>query len=387
MLLPINHFTKKLKHLTIQHLTFILLTSPFYTKAQCLDIDTTKINKTLLSLHKKNDFSGTVIIKQKDKILYQNHFGYSDIKHKTPFYYNTKFQIASLSKQFTSFGILILEQENLLTTNDFVSKYIPDFPFPTIQIKHLMSHTSGLPNFIKTMWKDLDTTKVNGNTSMLSMLKSNKYPLQWEPGTKFEYSDIGYCLLAIIIENVSGVDFKTFMKQKLFTPSGMHNTSAEFATDTRLLNYKELAKGYELNKTSNQLLIANQLPSNNYVYWLGGFYGDGSVISTAQDLLKWDKVLYLNTIISEKSLKKAMTPFTLNNGQFSKAWGTNYGLGWFLYKSPTFGIIQTHSGEQPGYRSRLVRAPEKQLTIVILSNISSPNFNQINILKILEEQL
>ncbi|CAL2095959.1 Class A beta-lactamase-related serine hydrolase [Tenacibaculum sp. 190524A02b] len=387
MLRPIHSFQKKLKHLTIQYLTFILLTSSFYTKAQYLDIDTTKINKTLLSLHKKNDFSGTVIIKQKDKILYQNHFGYSDIKNKTSFNYNTKFQIASLSKQFTSFGILILEQENLLTTNDFVSKHIPDFPFPTIQIKHLMSHTSGLPNFVKTMWKDLDTTKVNGNAIMLSMLKSNKYPLQWEPGTKFEYSDIGYCLLAIIIENVSGVDFKTFMKQKLFTPSGMYNTNAEFVTDTRSLNYKELAKGYELNKTSNQLLIANQLPSNNYVYWLGGFYGDGSVISTAKDLLKWDKALYQNTVISKKSLQKAMTPFTLNNGLLSKAWGTNYGLGWFLYKSPVFGIIQTHSGEQPGYRSRLVRAPEKQLTIVILSNISNPNFNQINILKILEEQL
>lgn len=363
---------------------FILIS--FHTYCQEFKIDTTQLSQYLNRNHTNNQFDGIALIAYKDSIIYSKTIGYSNNKMKSQFDYSTKFQIASLSKQFTSFGILILEQENKLKTEDYVYHYLPKFPFKKIKIKHLMSHTSGLPSFVDSMWQDLDTTIVNGNKEMLLMLESKKYPLQWSPGSKWEYSDIGYCTLASLIEKVSGRNFKEFMNQSIFKPSGMTNTSAEFSTDYRAIKDLDLAMGYVYDSISKKKIVAYDSPQNNFIYWLGGFYGDGSVVSTIEDLLKWDKALYEGKIIHPESLKKAMTPTKLNNENLADAWGTFYGFGWFLYDSEKFGRVQTHSGGHPGYSSKLTRCPDKNLTIIILSNLSLPEFWKFNILKELEKQ-
>ena len=358
----------------------------FQTYSQEFKIDTTQLNQYLNRKHNNNKFDGIALIAYKDSIIYKKKIGYANNKLKIEFKNTTKFQIASLSKQFTASGILILEQDNKLKTEDFVYQYLPKFPFKEIKIKHLMSHTSGLPNFVGSMWKDLDTTKVNGNKEMLLMLQSNKYPLQWSPGSKWEYSDIGYCTLASLIEKVSGKNFKEFMDDRIFKPAGMTNTSAELSTDYRTIKTHDLAMGYIYDSISNKKVIAYEAPKNSFIYWLGGFYGDGSVVSTIEDLLKWNKALNDKKIISKKSLKKAMTPTKLNNGNLVNAWGTFYGFGWFLYNSENFGNVETHSGGHPGYSSRLTRLPNKNLTIIILSNMSIPKFWDFKILKEIEKQ-
>lgn len=358
----------------------------FQTNGQEFKIDTTQLSQYLSNKHINNQFDGIALVAHKDSIIYSKSLGYANHELKRQFDHATKFQIASLSKQFTAFGILILEQDNKLTTEDYVYQHLPNFPFKDIKIQHLLAHTSGLPNFVDAMWKDLDTTKVNGNKEMLLMLESDNYPLQWIPGSQWEYSDIGYCTLANIIEHVSGTDFKTFMEERIFKPAGMRNTSAEFYTDYRTINDLDIAMGYVYDSISDKKIIAYEAPKNNFIYWLGGFYGDGSVVSTIEDLLKWDKALNKGHIIRPESLNKAMTPTKLNNGSLADAWGTSYGLGWFLYESKHFGKIQTHSGGHPGYSSRLTRSPDKNLTIILLSNLSIPEFWEFNILKELEKQ-
>lgn len=358
----------------------------FHTYGQNFKIDTAQLSQYLDKYHEQNQFDGIALVAYKDSILFSKTYGYANNELKMPFNLATKFQIASLSKQFTAFGVLILEQENKLKTEDYVYHYLPKFPFKEIKIKHLMNHTSGLPNFVGTMWKDLDTTIVNGNKEMLLMLESNKYPLQWPPGSRWEYSDIGYCTLASVIEKASGMNFKEFMNESIFKPAEMTNTSAEFSTDYRAINDPELAIGYIYDSTNNKRLIAYESPSNSFIYWLGGFYGDGSIVSTVADLLKWDKALYQGNIIHPESLKKAMTPTTLNDGKLADAWGTSYGLGWFLYNSENFGSVQSHSGGHPGYSSRMTRCPDKDLSIILLSNLSIPEFWNLNILKELEKQ-
>jgi CubicO group peptidase (beta-lactamase class C family) len=367
-------------------LVCILTLISFQTYCQEFKIDTLKLSEHLNKNHDNNRFDGIALIAYKDSIIYSKSIGYSNNELKTKFNYTTKFQIASLSKQFTSFGILILEQENKLKTEDYVYQHLPKFPFKEIKIKHLMSHTSGLPNFVNSMWKDLDTTIVNGNKEMLLMLESNKYPTQWSPGAKWEYSDIAYCTLASLIEKVSELNFKDFMSERIFKPAGMTNTSAEFSTDYRTIKKLDLAMGYIYDSISKKKIIAYESPSNSFLYWLGGFYGDGSVVSTAEDLLKWNKALNEGKIIHPKSLKKAMTPTKLNDGSLADAWGTSYGFGWFLYNSKNFGKVQAHSGGHPGYSSRLTRCPEKNLSIILLSNLSIPEFWKLNILKELEKQ-
>ncbi|WP_093672276.1 serine hydrolase domain-containing protein [Tenacibaculum sp. MAR_2009_124] len=355
--------------------------------AQEIKINTKKITHYLQTFRNNNRFNGEVLIAHKNKVIYRKSFGYANNESKRIFNKNTKFQLASLSKQFTSSGILILEQEKKLSIHNYVSDYLPNFPYKNITIQHLMSHTSGLPNFVNSMWKDLDTTKVNGNKEMFEMFASKKYALQWKPGEKWEYCDIGYCTLASLIEKVSGKSYKNFMKEKIFDPANMSNTSAEHATDYRAVKTPELAMGYVYDTKTNNNRIAYETPENSFVYWLGGFYGDGSVISTLDDLLKWDKSLYENNIISKKSLKKATTPAKLNDGKLADAWGSHYGLGWTLFTSKKFGEVQSHSGQQPGYNTRLTRCPEKELTIIIAANMSIPKFWEIDLLKELEKQL
>lgn len=358
----------------------------FQSFGQEFKMDTTKLNQYLNTYHDKHQFDGIALVARRDSILYCKTMGYANNELKTPFNVSTKFQIASLSKQFTAFGILILEQENKLQTEDYVYQYLPEFPFKEIKIKHLMNHTSGLPNFVGAMWKDLDTTIVNGNKEMLLMLESNKYPLQWPPGSQWEYSDIGYCTLANVIEITSGMNFKEFMEDRIFKPAGMTNTSAEFSTDYRTINDSDVALGYVYDATNNIKKIAYELPEHSFIYWLGGFYGDGSVVSTTEDLLKWDKALHEGDIVHLESLKKAMTPTKLSDGNLADAWGTRYGFGWFLYNSENFGSVQTHSGGHPGYSSRMTRCPDTELTIILLSNLSIPDFWNLNILKELEKQ-
>ncbi|WP_325449737.1 serine hydrolase domain-containing protein [Gelidibacter sp.] len=349
-------------------------------------MDKMQLGQYLHTYHDKHQFDGIALIAYKDSIVYGKTNGYANNELGTPFKLSIKFQIASLSKQFTAFGILILEQENKLKTEDYVYQYLPKFPFKEIQIKHLMNHTSGLPNFVDAMWKDLDTTRINGNREMLLMLESKKYPLQWSPGSRWEYSDIGSCTLANVIEKASGMNFKEFMEERLSKSAGMTNTSAEFFTDYRTIDNSDLAMGYVYDATNNIKKIAYQSPENSFIYWLGGFYGDGSVVSTAEDLLKWDKALYEGEIVHPESLKKAITPTKLNDGKLADAWGTGYGFGWFLYHSENFGTVQTHSGGHPGYSSRMTRCPDTEITIILLSNLSIPEFWNFNILKELEKQ-
>lgn len=363
---------------------FILIVLQTYS--QDVKIDTTQLNKYLNTKHNNNQFDGIALIAYKDSIIYNKKIGYANNELKIEFKNTTRFQIASLSKQFTAAGILLLEQENKLKIEDFVYQYLPKFPFKEIKIKHLMAHTSGLPSFVGSMWQNLDTTKVNGNKEMLLMLQSKKYPLQWPPGSKWEYSDIGYCTLASLIEKVSGKNYKEFMNERIFKPAGMRNTTAELSTDYRTIKDANLAMGYVYDSITNKKIIAYDSPKNSFIYWLGGFYGDGSVVSTIEDLLKWDKALYEGKIIQAESLKKVMTPTKLNNGNLVDAWGTFYGLGWFLYESENFGRIQTHSGGHPGYSSRLTRIPDKKLTIILLSNLSIPEFWNFNILREMEKR-
>lgn len=344
------------------------------------NVNTKLIDSLLSRASYQKVFNGNILISKNGKIIFEKSYGLQNIESNTKHSKKSQFQIASISKQFTAFGILLLQQEDKLNINDSVAHYLPNFPYKEITLRHLLTHTSGLPNFTQTIWKDLDTLKINGNDEMLDLLYSNKYPLQWKPGDKWEYSDIGYCTLASIIEIVSKQSFEVFMKKNLFQPAGLTNSIAEAFTDARLLKHKNLSVGYISDTSTHSIDIAYDLTKYNFIGWLGGFYGDGSIVSTARDLAKWSHFLDSGDLITKNSLSLATTPAVLNNGELAYAWDANYGLGWHLYNSD-WGPIQTHSGGHPGYTSVLVRCPKEKLTIVLLSNFSIEKVWELNLLE------
>ncbi len=319
-------------------------------------------------------FNGTVAVLENNKIIYNKKFGKANYEKNIALTDTSRFQIASISKQFTSSAVLILEQQGKLNINDYVCQYLPDFPYKKVKINHLMNHTSGMPNFQKTMISDLDKNKINGNSEMLHLLKTGNYKQQWTEAEKWEYSDIAFCTLATLIEKVSGRDFKTFMAQNIFIPAKMYHTTAEFYTDARLVRLNNLCEGYEFDNKSKRYVIAYNQPKNNYVRMLGGFYGDGSVYSTAKDMLKWFQALMKGDILTQEGKKKLFQPTRLNNGKLAVDYGYNYGLGWYIGENKKLGKFYFHAGGQAGFCSKFIICPNKNIAIIMLSNLNDIDF-------------
>ena len=169
------------------------------------------IRYILDSTYSSSPFFGNILIIKNSKILFEKSYGYADAVNKIPLTKENSFQVASISKQFTAYGIMILKSKNLLNYDSSVCKYIPTFPYKNITVRHLLTHTSELQNFWDNIRPNLDTTKSNGNKDVLNYLIQHQLPLEFEAGTTFQYADIGYDFLASIIENISGLTYKEFM--------------------------------------------------------------------------------------------------------------------------------------------------------------------------------
>jgi CubicO group peptidase (beta-lactamase class C family) len=226
------------------------------------------------------------------------------------------------------------------------------------------------------MDKYWDKSKVAGNPDCIEYLNKYAPPKHFEPGEKYEYSNTGYMLLASIAEKASGKDFIDMCRKWIFSKLKMKST------DIRTLEEKKATKNFAIGhiyvEERNKWIRADSFPSSNYTIWLGNRKGPGRISSTAADLLKWDKALYTNKLVKQSTLQDAFTPMKLNDGSFS-----NYGFGWELRNDPPFGKIVQHNGDNPGYKTQIIRYIDKKKTIILLNNNAYSNFTLL--LKQLEE--
>jgi CubicO group peptidase (beta-lactamase class C family) len=317
----------------------------------------------------QKDFSGVVLIADNGKPVYQKAFGYCEFENKIPLQTTDIFELASVSKQFTAVIIMMLKEKGLLNYDDSVSKYL-EIPYKGITIRNLLTHTSGLPDYQEIMDKYWDKTKVAGNPDCIDYLNKYAPPKHFEPGEKYEYSNTGYMLLASIAEKASGKDFIELCRNWIFRKLKMKST------DIRTLEEKKATKNFAIGhiyvEERNKWARADSFPSSNYTIWLGNRKGPGRISSTAADLLKWDNALYTEKLIRQSTLQDAFTPMKLNDGTIS-----NYGFGWELRNDPTFGKIVQHNGDNPGYKTQIVRYIDKKKTIILLNNNAHRDFNSI----------
>jgi CubicO group peptidase (beta-lactamase class C family) len=196
--------------------------------------------------------------------------------------------------------------------------------------------------------------------------------LRCELGEKWEYADINYDILATIIERVSGKNYEKFMRKHVFRPAGMRHTEGLLVTDIRRIKAKNLARGY-LRDSIKGVHLAHE--ARNFVFYLGDFYGDGSVISTVEDLKKWDDAL--RRYMQEDSLHfgEAYRPIIRKDGSvLEMRKGVSYGFGWGLRDEPPMGKIYSHSGGHPGFSTYYFRYPDKKMTLVVCMNVESRVF-------------
>lgn len=289
-------------------------------------------------------FSGTVLVARDGEIILNRGYGLANRKASLPNTRDTVFAIGSLTKQFTAAAILRLEEQGKLSTQDLLSKYLGDFPADKagITLHHLLTHTSGLISDGANARLPLEDRE-----QYIEAVKKTK--LRSRPGEKFNYSNVGYNLLAAIIEKVATLSFEDYLQQRLFKPAGMKNTG--FISRGRW-NQDILGTGYEPAAIgSGSFSPAEIRPSK----W--DDRGAGGVLSTTTDLYKWYLALQSERILSAASKKKLYTPFL-----------SDYAYGWEIKRSKQGALVVQHGGDVPGFQSWFARYPEEKLVIIMLIN-------------------
>lgn len=345
------------KHLLILFLGTLIFTSCKNSKQTASPSLETKLDKVFASVP---EFSGVLLVAENGKPVYHKAFGYKSFLTKEPIETSTIFELASVSKQFTAMTIMQMKEAGKLSFDDPIDRYIPGLPYNGITIRHLLTHTSGLPDYQQVMDEHWDKSKVAGNTENIAYLIQYHPEKHFEPGAKYEYSNTGFMLLASITEKVSGEDFIEFCRKRFFIPAKM--TSTDIRTIDQKKNLKNLALGHIYVKDKQRYVLADSFPQFNYAIWLGNRKGPGRVSSTSADLLKWDRILYSNTLVKAETLKEAFTPARLNNGSIS-----NYGFGWKI-KDTKKGKVVWHDGDNPGYATEFIRYIDADKTIILLCN-------------------
>ncbi|WP_286779420.1 MULTISPECIES: serine hydrolase domain-containing protein [Sphingobacterium] len=291
-----------------------------------------------------NNFSGTVLVTKNGAILIKKAYGLADYEWRIKNTIDTKFQLASVTKQFTAAAILQLVDSGRLSLNDKLSKFFPDYPkADSISIHMLLSHTSGLA----MGFKEIALSSISSDSAYTAI---KKIPFECSPGTKSAYSNIGYYLLAKIIEKVSGEHYASFLKKNIFDKAGMSNTGV--SNNDSIVTKK--AKVYYHN--------AEGFIHNPHINWEINLGHDG-IYSTVEDLAIWDKTLYGTTILSAAMKEKMFTPYSAENWGYGFIINPFYNHGHYLI---------AHDGGFFGTMTSFNRFTEDKLFVNVLSNNGSP---------------
>lgn len=297
---------------------------------------------------------GAVMVLRQDSVLYTNAFGMSNVEDGTPNTLTTNFRLASVTKQFTAMAVMILAERGKLSLDQTLSDFFPDFaPIGhKITLKHLLTHTSGLVDYEDAMPES--TTVPLLDKDVLRLLK-NIDSTKSVPGSRFAYSNSAYALLALVVEQVSGLPFARFLKDNIFLPLGMNNTVAyeRGISDVTLRAY-----GYSPDTLrSGQFTRTDQSMTSSVL-------GDGGIYSSVEDLRKWDAGLTSGSLVSAKTLEDVLSRHaTVEEG---KTW---YGYGWFI--GSVDGVpAYFHGGSTVGFRTFILRIPDRSLTVIMLFNRS-----------------
>ncbi|MGB2805386.1 MAG: serine hydrolase domain-containing protein, partial [Candidatus Zixiibacteriota bacterium] len=304
-----------------------------------------QLDDYLTAAHDVWKFHGAALVATGGKVVLKKGYGMASIELGVPNTPEMKFQIGSITKQFTAAAVLKLEEKGLLGLNDSITKHLPDYPKETgdrITIHHLLSHTSGIPNFTN-MPGVMDKAALAASVEELIAIFKDE-PLDFEPGERYRYSNSNYIVLGAIIEKVSGQTYEDCLQENVFGPLGMDNSGY----DHRDRIMKNRAAGYSQNE-EGELLNAD------FVH-MSTPYAAGALYSTVGDMFIWDQALYTDKLLSQSSRQKMFTP---NKG--------DYGYGWVIRESSGRKCIR-HNGGIPGFYTTIDRWVDDKVTVVVLSN-------------------
>jgi CubicO group peptidase (beta-lactamase class C family) len=304
-----------------------------------------RLDEVANSYTKDKAFMGTVLVAEGDQIVMSKGYGMASLEWSIPNAPDVKFRLGSLTKQFTATLVLLLQQDGKLNIADPVGKYLGNAPkaWDRITLTNLLGHTSGITNF--TDIKEFGTWSANPRTVEEEIAFFRDKPLDFEPGTKFDYSNSNFEVLGAVIEKVSGKKYVEMLRERIFDPLGMKDTGL----DEDDLVLPKRAQGYHPDKAG--IVVARS--ESMSVPWAAG-----SMYSTTGDLLKWERALFDGKVLNADSLKLMTT-----------AGKGNYGLGVGVSDKDGMKVVE-HGGGIEGFNTHLTYVPDKKITIVVLSNVN-----------------
>lgn len=296
--------------------------------------------------------NGSILVAKNGELIYERHGGFSDYRSKKDsIKENSPFHLASVSKTITATAILKLAQDGKLNIDDPVSTHLLGFPLPTITIRTLLNHRSGLPNYVHYMERlGWDRKTRVSNQDVLNFIISHHKEIAIRTADKgFSYSNTNYALLALIIEKTSGVGYGEYLKKTFFEPLGMNNSYVFTIQDSArsMSSYFYSGKQYAFD-------------------YLDLVYGDKNIYSTTNDLLKFDRALYDESFLKPAFLEAAYAAYS-----FEKPGTHNYGLGWRMLLLKNGKKILYHNGWWHGNRTAYYRLLDEKVTIIALCNNDS----------------
>jgi CubicO group peptidase (beta-lactamase class C family) len=308
----------------------------------------TSSNNIYSEILEPSGFNGAILVSRGGRIIFEKYAGLSELTKGIPIDSSTAFHLASVSKTFTAMAILKLRDMALVNIDEPAWKYLPEFPFKSISIRHLLNHRSGLPNYLNFVEKlGWDKNKVLTNKNLLHLINRNSRKLTvGQPDKLFEYCNTNYALLALIVEQVSNLSYAEFLKVHFFHPLGMNNS---FVFEPGM--EKKVLPSYKSNNKVEPYMFLDEI------------YGDKNVYSSVRDLKKWDEALYENKLFSGATLEEAFRGYS-----YEKKGIRNYGLGWRMIERPNTKKIIYHNGWWHGNNTVFTRFPEDSTAIIVLGN-------------------
>ena len=335
------------------------------------------IDRWLLALSKKRKFNGAILISKDNKPGLMKTYGYQDFEREKHLTHQSSFRLGSVSKQFTAMALMILNNQGKLKYDEPVQKYLPSFPYHDVSIRHLLTHTSGIADYMDLALKEyfslfakiefyMNQSMVNlfyngmpseyknhytilTSEDVLNMVGKYREKRLFLSGEKYLYSNTGYVILSLVVEAVSGQTFESFLDKEIFIPLDMENSSFWnlFTKPDKLSNRVQGTNGKRLNDYS----------------WMDGVSGDGAVFLSIEDFLKWDKALKKNSLVPQSEFDKALVPFISSKGDT-----TYYGFGWSLSKK---GTSISHGGSWLGAVTYIYRKLDTDAMFVLLESSTS----------------
>lgn len=333
----------------------ILLSGPAFAAPACkISNYATHANTIIAPYIKAQAFTGSILVAKDGVPLLRQGYAMADREWDIANTPDTKFRLGSITKQFTAAAILLLAQDGKLSVDDPVSKFYPDAPaaWSRVTIKNLLTHTSGIPSYT-SIPGFFDKAAKSGMTPAEIVKLTEDRPLEFEPGSKFNYDNTGYVLLGVVIEKASGQTYTDFLRTRIFTPLGMKDTG--YDVSQTVLRHR--AKGYGLGP-GGELVNADYLD-------MSVPYAAGALYSTVDDLSIWDRAIVESKLLQPASWQEAFTDH-----------GHGYGYGWFLDKLNQHRRIQ-HGGGIHGFSAAFQRYPDDGLAVVVLGNSMSAQSERI----------